>query len=83
MGKKRAICWAVTFPCDAEGCFCASLRSGLFPGVGFMVMGSACLCRRLVVEWQVETPASRGTSPLGIGQTFQNLQLWIRTTLSE
>lgn len=45
---------------------------GVFPGVGFMVMGPGCLCRRLVMArggLAGGAPASRGTSLLAIGQT--------------
>lgn len=42
---------------------------GVFPGVGFMVMGSGCLCRRLVVVrggLASGALASRGTSLLNV-----------------
>lgn len=45
---------------------------GVFPGVGFMVMGSGCLCRRLVMArggLAGGAPASRGTSLPTIGPT--------------
>lgn len=41
----------------------------LFPGVGFMVMGSGCLCSRLVVVRGRLAPTGRGTSPLAVGRT--------------
>lgn len=45
--------------------FVQSCGWAVFPGVGFMVMGSGCLCRTLVMargRLASGDPASRGTS---------------------
>lgn len=55
---------------------------GVFLGVGFMVMGSGCLCRRLVMARGGLTsgaPAKqKGDVTAGVwGRPAQRLQLWI------
>ena len=46
--------------------FVQACGRGVFPGVGFMVMGCRCLCRRLVMArggLAAGAPASTGMSP--------------------
>lgn len=47
---------------------------GVFPGVGFMVIGSGCLCRRLVVarglDWTVELPLAGGDVTAGPAEIY-------------
>lgn len=52
--------------------FVLACGPGVFPGVGFMVMGSGCLCRRLVTArggLASELLLAGGTSLLAIGST--------------
>lgn len=47
---------------------------GVFPGVGFMVMGCGCLCRTVVMESArlgTGAPASRGCYCCWLGQTLE------------
>lgn len=69
MRKKGEICWAVTFPVMLRDVFVQACGWAVFPGVGFMVMGSGCLCRRLVVVRGGLAPTGRGTSPRAMGWT--------------
>lgn len=71
MRKKGEICWAVTSPVMLRDVFVQARGWALFPGVGFMVMGSGCLCRRLVVvrgwigsHWQGDFTTGNGMDPL-------------------
>lgn len=71
MRKKGEICWAVTFPVMLRDVFVQACGCALVPGVGFMVMGSGCLCRRLVVvrgwigsHWQGDFTTGNGTDLL-------------------
>lgn len=41
--KDRKDLWGSNFPCDAEGCFRASLWSGVFPEVGIYDYGPRIL----------------------------------------
>ena len=71
MRKKEEICWAVTCPVMLRDVFVQACGWALFPRVGFMVMGSGCLCRRLVVargrigsHWQGDFTTGNGMDPL-------------------
>lgn len=57
----------------------------VFPGVGFMVMGSGCLCRTLVTArggLAGGAPATGARHSVMVGQTCRYLQRWIRPVQS-